>query len=772
MNLTDKPRLSIYVILAAVIVVTVSVLMAAFGWFSFRASEGQLLEHHKKQGNLSLRMLEGNLPQLIASYAVNDYLLLLKAEAEARGYLGLVLEDYQMEKIFGPEAAKNGFVHRQGNELEAYTPKSTEQAGLLKNAFFQQELTIYTGAGHPLGRLTIYHSDRELQLEKTGVIKRVLLEILAESVFLILTLFLSIRYLLFRHVFQIIYGINNTDEDGLPKHQLTLRGPQEVYLLAQSINGMTQAARRYQKEVINTQESLRQEKERFQLAIDGTLDGLWDWDLVTGRVFHSPRFERMLGYEIGELPDTIACWRELLHPEDREQAEAKVQDYLAAPKESPYEHVFRMRRKSGGWSWINGRGKAVFDAAGKPLRFVGFNTDVTNHYRLIEEHQQARLAAEQASEAKSRFLSMMSHELRTPMNGVLGMAQLLQMSDLDEDQKMSVEVILSSGSSLVKILSSILDFAKLEANKQTAILAPFSIRQVIDEVVSLFMGEARYRRLTLDYRVDPEIADWLVGDEELLKRAMINLVGNAVKYTEEGGVQVSVSLLGEHGLTQGLKISVVDTGIGIAPQKRELVFEPFQQVDSSSQRKYGGTGLGLALTKEIIELLQGKIYLEDKAERGSCFSVELWLERPTGEIPVSEPISPLKARVLHSQKKLLVAEDDPVNQAVIQRLLSQMNLQFDLAFNGEEAVRKSERTQYALILMDLIMPELNGFDACKQIKQSELSQNRDTPVIALTALTSETDRERCQQVGIQKVLTKPLNFNELQDVLSGYLVEG
>ncbi len=380
--------------------------------------------------------------------------------------------------------------------------------------------------------------------------------------------------------------------------------------------------------------------------------------------------------------------------------------------------------------------------------------------------------AEAASIAKSNFLATMSHEIRTPMNGVLGMAQVIAATELTEKQKLYVNTILDSGNSLLVVINDILDFSKIEAGKMELEHNPFNLHKIITDVVSLFKSRAGEKNIHLSFDVEQGCPVDLIGDSLRIKQIIQNLVSNAVKFTEQGSIKISISGSVVSDDIARLIVNVSDTGIGIDPRAQEKLFSDFTQVDSSTTRKFGGTGLGLAICKQLIMLMQGEIGVNSQPGQGATFWFTLNLnlnkniqaQKLEDNIECTVKLKPLTGTVL-------LVEDNKVNQFVAKAILEQFNLIVDIANDGLQAVKKNERKAYDLILMDCQMPVLDGFDATRKIRKNETDNkaNQHIPIIALTANVHDKDRERCLAVGFDDYIPKPIVKNDLYKLLDKYL---
>ncbi len=521
-------------------------------------------------------------------------------------------------------------------------------------------------------------------------------------------------------------------------------------------------------------QQLRESENRLTLAVEGADVGIWDLNLVTNTLYHSPRMAHMLGYTLEELPTVREIWDALAHPDDvahyRKNLTAHIRD-----AQVPFETMIRMRHKNGAWRWILSRGRATRDASGRALRISGTHADISER-KLIEE------AAQAADQAKSEFLANMSHEIRTPMNGVIGMVDILQQTKLLPEQQRMLTTIANSSQTLLHILNDILDYSKIEAGKLTVEHIATPIKEVAESVQQLMQAVASAKGLTLSLSLTPDLPDAIYCDPTRLRQVLLNLLGNAIKFTQSDAMQKGhVSLLLEQGsLADGqpaILLRVRDNGIGMSPEVLAKLFAPFTQADASTARQFGGSGLGLSISQRLVALMGGQITVQSAPGAGSEFTVVL----PRQEAPMLAQASEFADRRLQlrasapsrdeaaaSGHLILVAEDNETNRDVLHEQLRLLGYCADMAEDGREALEKWRTGRYALLLTDCHMPHMDGFALTQAIRTSE-SPGQRLPIIAITANAMQGEAQRCLQAGIDDYLSKPLRLQELAPVLKKWL---
>ena len=727
--------------------------------------------------------------------------------------------------------------------------------------------------------------------------------VIAVAIFLILTTLMARA--LARRIIDPILRLTNTARrirDGDHSIRAVVSGHDEISELASSFNHMTEALadaqHNLEAKVVERTRELMTSQERYMLAERAVNDGIWDWDIVNHAYYLSPRWNKILGYGEGELPNVESIFFDLIHPDDKKSASETFRRHLE--NQERYNTELRLRHKDGSYRWVLDRGEAIRDDQGKPLRMVGSITDITERkaaeamllkYRehleelvatattevkaivqtavngvitidtsgeirlfnpaaerlfgwtaeevigcnvsllmpepMASEHdgyiqrflqtQEARIigierevtakrkdgqefpanlavghatlvegrhlfvafisdisaqkqaeqelrlakdAAEAAAKAKANFLANMSHEIRTPMNTVIGFAEVvLQNPLLPPDTRQHVATILNSGKHLLSVINDILDFSKIEAGKIDLEAVCFNLPSAVQDSLQIMSLRASEKGLRIELNVEAGLPQYFVGDPNRLRQVILNLVGNAVKFTESGLISVRIEKAADPEM---LHFCISDSGIGMTPEQTKTIFEPFSQADTTTSRRFGGTGLGTTISKQLVELMGGRIWVDSVFGHGSRFHFTVRMPDTTQQDSclyqtaqnLSEYFSPRSFNIL-------LAEDIEANASLAILRLEQQDHRVFWVKNGQQAVEAFNQGGYDIILMDLQMPVLDGVNATRQIRVLEQSLQTRIPILALTASVLQHEREECRQAGIDAIVGKPIDINEL-----------
>ena len=535
-----------------------------------------------------------------------------------------------------------------------------------------------------------------------------------------------------------------------------------------------------------TAQSLKVSKERFDLAMKGSNDGLWDRDLINNTVYYSERWKNMLGFNKDEFPNNVKAFEERIHHDDFGKIMNDLKDHLSK-KTNFYEHKFRIKHKNGHYIWILDRGKAIFNKDGIPIRIVGTHTEVTEKQKIEDELHQyqahleekvkartielqiAKERAEESDRLKSAFLANMSHEIRTPMNAIIGFTDLLGDSDLTEEQKEElIEHINKNSNTLVYLIDDIIDLAKIEAEQLKINKTETDINQILKDVIQSFIETNHLKendKIEINLKKGIESDNFTINTDPIrFQQILINLIGNALKYTEQGFINCGYNVKTEKN-SSFLEFYIKDTGVGIAKNKHKQIFERFNKVEDSKTKLYRGTGLGLTITKKLVEMLGGKIWLESEENKGSTFYFSLPVEEFKGQLDTEN--SKLDSFVKNWKKNtILIAEDEDSNYRVLQMALKRTNINILRAENGKQAIDICKANKKInLVLMDIKMPEVNGIEATKEIKKLR----PDLPIIAQTAYAMSEDKKSTMEAGCVDYLPKPIKAKVLISTLNKYL---
>jgi PAS domain S-box-containing protein len=771
-----RRKLSIAVVLIAVLITVVTGLLASFAAVVYR-KEAQLQRDRLRQ---SLVVKTGQLAAALAlpMWNIDDTHIRNIVES------GMSDREVQAIEVTAPEQRLVLVRDAQGRALEA--------RGLPPAAGLLAEEREVLHAGERIGRLRVLATTRHVDEGLADWRRSAGVFILLLDIGLVLSLSLGLWLLLLRPVRvldQYAAAVQAGDSAATP-------GPA---LFFGELRGLRSSVQRMVDMLDSRYRALRDSEERLTLATRAAAIGVWDWDLVQGRIVWDDEMHRIYGLAPRSFGGRMEDWAPFVSEPEMRRIDEVLQAALAG--ERPFAVEFRIRRADGSQRDTKSEAVIARDAAGTPVRMVGVNLDITERraaeqevralnttleqrvqqrtaqlQAAIDEVVRARDQAEAATRAKSEFLANMSHEIRTPMNAVLGMTELALRGELSPRQRSYLTNAKSAADSLLAVINDILDFSKIEAGKLELEHRPFALQAVLGSVTAVVAQQAQDKGLQLVFTTAPAVPRHLLGDALRLEQVLINLLSNAVKFTPSGEVRLDVEPAAAAAAGAGelrLRFAVSDTGIGMTDEQRAGLFEPFTQVDTSTTRMYGGTGLGLAICRRLVGLMGGEIDVESVPGQGSCFSfsarfglAEAPAEAPPGALTDAATEAQAHA-ALHGRRVLLV-DDNELNQIVAAELLRDAcGMQVTVAGDGLQALLELQHGQHDVVLMDVQMPGMDGFEVTQRIRQTP--GLAALPVIAMTAYAMAQDRERCLAAGMNDFIAKPFEPRELFTVLTRWL---
>ncbi len=523
-------------------------------------------------------------------------------------------------------------------------------------------------------------------------------------------------------------------------------------------------------ELLEMRREADKQRERLFAALEGAELGLWEWNIESNSTLYDERFLQMLGYTPEEKAFDVDSWSERVHPDDIGQVLEATQKHLQGDTEI-YEMEYRLKHKNGHYIWIFNAGKVVArDEEGKPVQMAGIQMDITESREVARQLREAKQRAEEADRMKSQFLANVSHEIRTPMNAILGFSDILGQEVTDARQLEYIGTISSSAQTLLKLIDDILDLSKIEAGKLELQPSEFSLSVMGREIQQMFDLKAREKKLAFSVDISDAVPEAIVGDEVRFRQVLINLVGNAIKFTKKGEVRVVLDARKNRSQPQSvdIKIKVSDTGIGIPEDQVSTIFNAFVQQKGQRNAEFGGTGLGLTITQRLVEMMGGSIKVESEKGKGSHF---ILMFKKVKAKKLKEKESTIKevavTNIRFRPATVLVVDDSPVNRSLARIYLDRLKLTCIEAENGREGIEMARKHKPDIILLDMVMPVLDGMETIKILKaHKDLSK---IPVISLTASAMKGTADKMLSAGYSGYLKKPTSLEDFVKELARLL---
>ncbi len=538
-------------------------------------------------------------------------------------------------------------------------------------------------------------------------------------------------------------------------------------------------------EKIRLQEQLEYTEELWRSAIRGGKFGVWEWNIESNTFrFHNKMYEPY-GLNNGKKDKSFDDWLRFVHPEDVPKILSMLYNALQG---TSYLCEFRTLDKDGQYIWVRGKGEVTeWDNNGNPIKMIGTNEDITDRKRIEEELaekcrllEKSQKEAELANQAKTKFLSLMSHEIRTPMNGILGLIHLLTKTKLDQKQAKWLNMLQESVDCQMMIINNMLDISRIEAGKIEPENNLFNLKTLVTEVFDQLSVLCKPKRLEARLYFDRDIKHMVIGDKYRVKQILLNLINNAAKFTDHGSVALEVRLLRSEESAECIEFKVIDTGIGISEGDKDKIFDSYFQGNLSAKKKHMGTGLGLSISKQLALMMEGDIEVDSIPGQGSAFRFVCKLSKykkteRSSDIENQEEISTLQSVDLDisngqnivRDEIILCVEDNEINLEILEAIIKNYGFHLLTASSGEEALSLLEKYQVDIILMDIQMPVMSGYELTKLIRENE--RLKDIPIIAMTAHAMESDRKQCLDAGMNDFIPKPIDIKKLIGVISRYV---
>ncbi|MBF0212636.1 MAG: response regulator [Magnetococcales bacterium] len=744
MRIWQRLRLDVKLIGSTLVLLAIPTVL--LGWHAIAAEQRALQERIQSQG--------ASLAEAAAIFSIEPLLTL--DDAILSGYVKrLTRTQYDVEFVRILDA--DGRVVAQAPDPHAPESHFLNQGGQVRH--FHARVLVEPEDSEPIGAVEVGLSTRHADQAAMSRVKRLIAAFL--GIFVVLGISLSL--LLKRMVTDPVRRLDRHAKalgQGDLESVIVLPGADEMGRLAAAMDAM-------RRDIRESHAALRRQEEYVASLVDSALDMILSVDPEQRIVVFNPAAERIYGYARSEVrgkPAEMLC----AVPGEAEEMFSTIRSC------GKFVGELTGRRKDGSIFPVFMSASLLKDRKGQVIGALGSLRDLTEQ-KQVAELERARKAAEAANQAKSAFLAVMSHEIRSPMNGVIGMADLLAATELQPEQRQFVEIILRSGHSLLALLNDILDLSKVEAGAMRLEYAPFNLREVVGISCEILAATARSKGIELHHEIDPPVPECVFGDSLRLRQILINLVGNAIKFTPEGEARVRVRLEREeleNPLPLVVHFAVSDTGVGVPKEKQEIIFDRFSQADLSTTRRFGGVGLGLTISRQLVEMMEGRMWMESPGEgMGSVFHFTVRLRRCLGEemgtgSGTAEPATLTGLGRAERGLRVLVVDDGVDNRILANHILTRAGHEVEQAVDGQDALEQLRHGAFDIVLMDVQMPRMDGIVATRAIREGELGEGlARVPILGVSAGALQEEMERGIEAGMDGFLTKPYRAKALLEAV-------
>lgn len=490
-------------------------------------------------------------------------------------------------------------------------------------------------------------------------------------------------------------------------------------------------------------------------------------------LYINPRIESFTGYTTAEWLGDVDLKERLIHEEDLGRYKQAMS--LCKNIGDKFKCEYRLRNYDGIYFWVDDQGEVISDETTNTYQIQGIIIDINyrkemedNLVSTIIESNIAKKIAEESNKAKSRFLATMSHEIRTPLNAIIGMTDMALMTDASSEQLDYLITVKNEANHLLGLINDILDLSKIEADKIELSEESFNLYSLLDSLSNLFINQLNEKSIKFSMVISSNVPEYIIGDQMRLKQILVNLLGNAIKFTEKGFISLEVELsetVYTHEQKNKILFKVRDTGIGIPPERHSIIFDMFTQGDAEVTRKYGGTGLGLSICKKLVEKMHGDIGVESNSGKGSLFYFTVFVA--TGNPKIKSEVIPHHSDIKYTNIKILLADDNIINARLVEVILKKIGFSVKVVGNGKEVLDQLNSDDYNLLILDIEMPEMDGFETAKKIRTGACGQrNTKIPIIAMTAYALDEVRDKCYDIGMNDYIIKPIKVEEIESIIN------